>query len=88
MYNEHPVQMYGGDERIFGRPFGGPWGFGRPFGFGFGRPWGFGFGRPWGWGIGLSPFLGGVAGGLLGSALFGPFAYGYGYPFYGSPYFW
>ncbi|MGM0854660.1 MAG: spore coat protein [Bacillota bacterium] len=59
-------------------------GFGRPgFGFGFGgfgrRPFGFGF----------NPFLGGLAGGLLGATLLSPFAYGYGYgyppPYYGYP---
>ncbi|MCA0150698.1 hypothetical protein LCD52_18240 [Rossellomorea vietnamensis] len=69
----------------FGRPgFGG---FGRP-GFGYG-----GFGRP-GFGFGFSPFVGGLAGGLLGAALLSPgygYGYGYGYPppYYGygySPY--
>ena len=75
------------------RPFGGRIGFGRPFGgfggggFGFGRPFGgFGFGRrPFGFGFGFNPFLGGLAGGLLGAALFSPFGYGYGYgyPYYG-----
>lgn len=40
---------------------------------------------PFGFG---SPFLGGFVGGLLGSALFPPyFGYGYGYPFYGNPYY-
>lgn len=85
MYNEFlPVQPYELDERNIGRPFGRPWGYG------FGRPWG--FGRPYGF---VSPFLGGLAGGLLGSALFAPFGYGYpgfgfGYPGYGFgyPYYW
>lgn len=82
MYNEYlPVQTHMTDERrIIGRPFGRPWGYERPWGFG----------RPWGWGGGFGPFLGGVAGGLLGSALLGPYVYGFGSPFYGYgyPYFW
>lgn len=84
------------DTRLIGRGrpgfgFGRPgFGFGRPgFGFvgrpsfGYGRPfgYGYGYGRPFGYGAG--PFLGGVAGGLLGSALLQPYG-GYGY--YGSPY--
>lgn len=94
MYNQYqPIQHYGNDERIIRRPgfgFGRPgFGFGRP-GFGFGRPgFGFGFGRPWGWGF--APFLGGLAGGLLASALVPPFyGYGFGYPGfgYGYPYYW
>ena len=50
--------------------------------------------RPWGWGFGVTPFLGGLAGGLLGSALLYPPNYGYGYgygyypPYYGGPYYW
>ncbi|MFS0674546.1 hypothetical protein [Ornithinibacillus sp. 179-J 7C1 HS] len=75
--NSVPVQQY--DERIFGRPrpFGRPFYYGRPFGFG--RPFGYGFG---------APFVGGVLGGLLGSALYAPYGYGYGYPFYGyGPFF-
>ncbi|BCB05557.1 spore coat protein [Bacillus sp. KH172YL63] len=62
------------------RPVGRP-GFGRP-GFGYGgfgrRPFGFGF-----------PFLGGLAGGLIGASLLSPYGYGYGYgyppPYYGYP---
>lgn len=63
----------------------------RPIGrVGFGRP-GFGFGgfgrRPFG--FGFNPFLGGLAGGLLGAALLSPYGYGYGYgyppPYYGYP---
>jgi hypothetical protein len=58
----------------------------RPIGrVGFGRP---GFGRrPFG--FGFNPFLGGLAGGLLGATLLSPYAYGYGYgyppPYYGYP---
>lgn len=83
MYNElQPFRTFERDERIIGRSFGfrRPWGFSRPWGYGFGRPFGFG----------LSPFLGGLAGGLLGSALFAPYGYGYGFPGYGYgyPYFW
>ncbi|WP_077212632.1 hypothetical protein [Bacillus dakarensis] len=81
MYHEFaPVQTYESEQRIFGRR---PFGFGRPFG----RP--FGFRRPWGFGFGFNPFLGGVVGGLLGSALLAPY-YGYGYPYYGYgyPYYW
>ncbi|MCA1061230.1 spore coat protein [Rossellomorea aquimaris] len=54
-----------------------------------GRP---GFGRrPFGFGFGFSPFVGGLAGGLLGAALLSPgygYGYGYGYPppYYGYPY--
>lgn len=62
---------YGDVRRPIGRV-----GFGRP-GFGFG-----GFGRP-GFGFGFSPFVGGLAGGLLGAALLSPgygYGYGYGYP--------
>ncbi|MEN2768145.1 spore coat protein [Ornithinibacillus xuwenensis] len=61
--------------RLFGRPYG--YGFGRP------RPFGYGFGRPYGYGYGFGgPFLGGVLGGLLGSAIISPYGYGYGYPYY------
>jgi hypothetical protein len=57
----------------------------RPFGFGFGRPWfGYGFGRPFGfWGPG--PFIGGLVGGLVGSALLAPY---YWYPPYPYPYYY
>ena len=69
---------YGDVRRPIGRV-----GFGRP-GFGYG-----GFGRP-GFGFGFSPFVGGLAGGLLGAALLSPgygYGYGYGYPppYYGYP---
>jgi hypothetical protein len=55
------------------------------------RPYGFGFGRPgrfiWG-----APFVGGLVGGLVGSALFNPYFYGGyggygGYPFYRPPFY-
>lgn len=60
------------------------------FGGGFGR--GFGAGRNGFGGVGI-PFLGGLAGGLLGTALFPNYGYGggyggypsYGYPSYGYP---
>lgn len=54
----------------------------RPFGFGHG------FGRPgrffWG-----GPFVGGLLGGLVGSAIFNPYIYGggFGYPYYRPPYY-
>ncbi|WP_199690059.1 MULTISPECIES: hypothetical protein [Clostridia] len=59
----------------------------RPWGFGFGRPF-FGFGRPF---FG-APFLGGIAGGLLGASLIRPPFYGYygygpGYYGYGPGYY-
>ncbi len=63
----------------------------RPYG-GFGRrPYGFGGGRYFFGG----PFIGGLAGGLVGSALFRPRPYpyyggygGYGYPpYYGGGYY-
>ncbi|MGG4169527.1 spore coat protein [Rossellomorea vietnamensis] len=63
------------DYHDYRRPIGRV-GFGRP-GFGYG-----GFGRP-GFGFGFSPFVGGLAGGLLGAALLSPgygYGYGYGYP--------
>ncbi|TMU84449.1 spore coat protein [Bacillus sp. BHET2] len=61
----------------------------RPVGrVGFGRP-GFGYGgfgrRPFGFGY---PFLGGLAGGLLGASLLSPYGYGYGYGYgYPPPYY-
>ena len=65
------------------RGFDGHGGFGRGFGHG-------GFGRGFGFdGLGFGgPFLGGLAGGLLGSALFPGYGYG-GYPPYygGYPYY-
>lgn len=74
MYREFgfgPVQTHRSEERVFGRR---PFGYRRPF---YGRPFGFGF----------NPFLGGVVGGLLGSALLAPYyGYGYGYPYYGYGY--
>lgn len=73
------------------RPRPNTYGPGRPVGYG--RPYGYGGG---GYGFG-GPFLGGVVGGLLGSALLTPYGYGYGYggypyygygnPYYGNPYY-
>jgi len=71
---QNQYYQIGNDERIFGRPFGRPFFYGRPF---FGRP------RPFFPG----PFLGGVLGGVLGSTLFNPYLYGYyPYPYPYPPY--
>ncbi|MFW0778685.1 spore coat protein [Rossellomorea marisflavi] len=85
-YEQQPTYIQQGYDERYRPGFGG--GFGRP-GFGFGRP-GFGFGRPF-WG---GPFIGGLAGGLLGASLLTPgygYGYGYGYPppYYGyGPYYY
>jgi len=71
---EHIQAPIGGERTFGGRPFG----YRRPYNR---RPF---YGRPFGYGF--SPFLGGVLGGLVGSALLNPYAYPYP-PYYGYPYY-